>query len=351
MDLSRIRTVFEATGPFATVYLEARSPADDAAQQVRLRWNELREQLLDAGASQPALDAIDRRLDGPNLSEVQADGRILVASDDGIGFDEPWDAALGAGDTAHWTDVPEVGAFVREEARTVRLLVAIVDQTGARLRQERVAPDHAVDEQAAGAVSGQSEGVHKPRQGALAHNRIQRHADEHVKQNARDIVDGLIRAAKDFRPDLVVLAGEVQGRSAVRDELPKHLAAICAETGRGGTDDDAAEQVLADELRRLAGNESDRRVQANTEQFEQAAAHELAVAGAEAVGHAADMAAVETLLLEYDHPADTEAALLAACAGGDAQAQLAGTSLTDHVAAILRFPIDTITTNHDGGQS
>lgn len=40
VELDEVRSLYEGRPPFATVYLEARSPAEDSPQQVRLRWEE-----------------------------------------------------------------------------------------------------------------------------------------------------------------------------------------------------------------------------------------------------------------------------------------------------------------------
>lgn len=82
-------------------------------------------------------------------------------------LDEPWDAALGAGVDAHWTRLPELGAYVREKARAVRMLVVVADQEGAQIRQEILGQQHEPREMDTGSVEGSSvEGVHKPSGGA-----------------------------------------------------------------------------------------------------------------------------------------------------------------------------------------
>lgn len=43
MELASLCTLYEQEGPFATVCLESRSPTEDAEQQVRLRWDALRQ--------------------------------------------------------------------------------------------------------------------------------------------------------------------------------------------------------------------------------------------------------------------------------------------------------------------
>lgn len=338
MQLSQLRSVYDASGPFATVYLEGRSPGEDAPTQTRLRWQDLRERLVDADASTDAIAAIESALTNEEAGEIQADGRVLVATEAGLLLDADWDAALGTGDAAHWTSAPELGAYIREEARSVRLLVAIAEQQGAVVRHEVASPEHRVDELATEDVEKATpHNVHKPRGQAFAHNRIQRRVDAAVRQDARAVVDHLTDVAPAFDPDLLVLAGEVQERTAIRGQLPPDLAQQCTEVDRGGTDDAAAEESLADELRRVASEVSDRRIAERREQVQQAQAHGLAGEGADAVRQAAERGAVDTVLLDHTTPAAHEAELLRACAATDADVDLFDAEMADNVGAVLRF--------------
>lgn len=344
MHLSALRPIYKHDGPFVTVYLEGRSPSEDASEQIRLRWQALRERLESAGASAAAVDAAESALLSATSGEEQANGRVLVADDSGVLLDEPWDAALGAGDNAHWGPLPELGSYVRERARAVRELVVITDQQGARVRQDVIAEQHEPRGVATGSVEGSSaEGVHKPRQGALSHNQIQRRADESVKRNAKDIAEHLRTTAAKFAPRVLVLAGEVQGRTAVREALPTELSEILVETQRGGQDESRSDELLNDELVRIAKTESDRVAAEHGERFEAGLAHGNAVQGAHSVENAVRSAAVETLLLEYDRHAPDEAELLKACAQASSDAALVPeqTTLTDGVGALLRFPVNT----------
>lgn len=340
VELSPLQSVYDHEGPFVTVYLEGRSPGEDAARQVRLRWDNLREQLGREGAGDEALAAIDAQLADPRPGEVQADGRVLVATAGGVHLDEPWDAALGSGDAAHWSSVPELGAHVREQARAIRVLVAVASQEGAVVRQEIVTEEHTIDELATESVEGSSvEAVHKPREGALSHRRIQRRAEEAVKQNVRDVADHLASVAKKLRPHLLVLAGEAQGRHALGDELPKDLAEISVHADRGGLDDSGAEEALAEQLREFSGAESERRMSRRAEEYAEAKAHDRAVEGAQEVIRAARMGAVETLLLQPHTNARHEGSLLLACAQEGGSADVVDTELRDAVGAILRFAV------------
>ncbi|MBP2380228.1 hypothetical protein [Brachybacterium sacelli] len=339
-SLNAIRTIAEAEGPFATVYLEGRSPAEDAAQQVRLRWEELRRRLTEAGAEDAHLQPLEDAILVEDIGEVMADGRVLVTGSSGLLLDAPWDAALGAGDAAHFADEAQLGPYLRERFRSVRMLVAVADQQGALVRQVVVAAQHTLAEQGEQEIGATSdESVHKPRQGALSHNQIQRRADEAVKQNARGVAEHLETVAGDWDPDLLVLAGEVQGRTALREELPVALAEITTEIEAGGIGDDGAEQALADALRELATETGAQRSQELTERFDHGRAHRLAVEGIGAVRGAIERGAVETLLLESERQAADEAALIAASARIDAQVGVVDAEVHDAIAAVLRFEI------------
>lgn len=351
MDLHTVRHTYEAAGPFATVYLEGRSPGEDAAQQVWLRWNDLREQLAEAGAGQATLDHVGEALDPQTTGdarvagEVQTDGRVLVANDSGVVLDEPWDAALGAGDSAQWSAAPDLGPLLREQAQSVRLLVAITDKQGATVQRVVAAPAHDLEQGNEDAVDGTGHGSgHQPRRGALSHKQIQRHAQEVVQQNQRDIADHLARVATRWHPERLVLGGPVEARTALREELPDSLQSSYVELEAGGLDDERAQEILADHLRDLAEEISQERAQSATEHFEMAQAHGQAVAGAAQVMRAAQLRAVHTLFLQYGRQAPNEADVLAAAAQGDSALAVIDTAVTDGIGASLRFDLPEETT-------
>lgn len=338
MQLAEVRNIYDQDGPFATIYLEGRAPASDAEHQVRLRWDDLRTRLEQAGAPDETVMALEDAVIVDDIAEVQSNGRVLVANASGVLLNADWDAALGAGDAAHFAQEPELGAFARERARSVRMLVAIADQTGATIRQVVAAEEHELDEQAERNVTDAANAsVHKPREGALSHKQIQRRADEATKHNLREVAKYLDETATKWHPDVVVLAGEVQGRKELVGELSEALHDIAREAESGGTDDAAAEETLAEELRSIASDVANARSQELTERYEYAAAHDQAVEGADKVARAAEMGAVETLLLEHNRSAADEAKVLGASVKVDAQIGLLNTQVEDAVAAVLRF--------------
>jgi hypothetical protein len=338
MQLSTIRRVYSGESPYVTIYLESQTPSDDAAHKMRVLWEDLQRQIEKPGVTEAAIDALEHSILDAQAGEIQSNGRVLVADASGLLLDEAWDAALGAGSAAYVGEHPELGAFVREKDRSVKLIVAIADQHGAVVRHTVVSGSHDLEIRSEVDV-GDDEGVHKPRGNALSHKQIQRRADEAVKHNVREAAEYIGRAAQAWSADLVVLGGEVQGRTSLRDELPVALQNKYIEIEAGGITDESAEEALAEELGRVAEQFSTEAARARSEQYGTAHANGLAVEGASRVQQALDQGAVETLLLEYDRNARNEAELLAASTRTDAETALTDNQSEDAVAAILRFPL------------
>lgn len=353
MKLDTVRTIAEATSPFVTLYLEGRTPSEDADTQLRLRWEAQREKLEEQDAPESALTALnDLLLDNPpqDMREIQSDGRVLVANGQGVLLDETWDANPGSGDGSYLSEVPELASYVRERAAAVRLLVAVTDQTGAVVRRVVATEDKSlVDDNSDTEITVESsseDDVQKPRQGALSHNQIQRSADESVKQNARGIAERLNEIAKRWRPDVLVLAGETQGRSALHSELDDHfaeLAAIIQDTDEGGaaaTGGDGADEALSEVVSTIASDVGAGHRLEQVHRFEEARVRNRTAEGTPAVAQAAGMGAVDTLLLRYEASAPgerSESELLVSCAQTDSEATLIDAPVTENIAAILRY--------------
>lgn len=109
MQLAALRDIYEAPSPFATVYLQALPASPDAEHEIRLRWDELRGQLADAGTDAEALAALDGAVLTENITAVQTEGRVLVANRDGLLLEEDFDATRDGGDRAVLGELPRPG--------------------------------------------------------------------------------------------------------------------------------------------------------------------------------------------------------------------------------------------------
>ncbi|TLP77202.1 hypothetical protein [Nesterenkonia sphaerica] len=348
MKLAAIRSIYEAEAPFATVYLQAQSASPDAEQEVRLRWDALRGQLADAGAHDETLAALDSAVLTEDITAVQTEGRVLVANRTGLLLEEDFDATRDGGDRAVFGEPPALGDYIRQRARSVRGLVILVDKERATLRREVFTSAGVLESGSESAVEGSAtESVHKPREGAEHHRRMQQRADEAAWLNIRDITERVRKTAEKWDPDAIVVAGEVQGRTMLLEELPPQLRQLTYEVDTGGgisndAADEGAEQALTEALQSTARRITLERATAETERFGSARANGLAVEGAENIRRAATLGAVETLLLRYDAEAAQEDTLLQEAAAVDASVGLVGSAVADNAAAILRYeaPVD-----------
>lgn len=372
MDLSRTREIFERPGPFATVYLEAQQAGENSAKQVSLRWRELQSSLQQQGADDKTIAALDDELGGERSGSLTEVGRVLVASADGVLFDDEVEAVGAAGDVGTWSPLPELGRYYRSQTGSVRTLLAIVDKTGGDLYELMASHDEGARRLESETVSGDAvETVHKPREGGNAHKQRQRRHEQAAYQNAEEVVAGLRKLASSYRPQVIALAGEVQGRQTVRSQLPKELAEITHEIDAGSRAAGASEAALEEALLTLAGTVATGEEGRVRERFHEGKAHANAVEGLEPVLQAARTGAVDTLILVdgQDVPGElyvgstpeqlstdpknleqmsdtepvarpTEQALIRAVGalGGSVSVLGGGTELVDQVGALLRFP-------------
>lgn len=373
MDLSRTREIFERPGPFATVYLEATNPGENAAKQTELRWRGLSDSLTEQGADDKTIAALGEVFTDTRPGELDAYGRVVVAAGGEVLLDEAVEGVDRSGDVATWSPLPELGSYFRSQSGSVRVVLAVVDQTGGDVYQVVASNVEGAREVSEETIRGTAvESVHKPREGGNAHKQRQRRHAEASYQNGADVVKGIQSAVKSFRPEIIVLAGEVSGREVVRHEMPKDLAELTREVEAGSRAAGASEDALEDALLTEAGLAATSRETSIRERFHEAKAHNNAAEGLEAVLEAARTGAVETLLLvdgtqvtgelwtgatpeaistEKDRAASlTDGEVVARPAeqvllrttgalGGSVAVLGAGTELVDNVGALLRFPV------------
>src|SRR3954452_14823796 len=103
IDAPDLRQVVDSPGPFITVVLATEAAIDNAAHRNTLRWAAARQDLLDQGAPEAALAAIDDL-----VPDAHHEGQTLVVLAD----------AGGVRHVSHWPELPR-----RELARWAPLPV------------------------------------------------------------------------------------------------------------------------------------------------------------------------------------------------------------------------------------
>lgn len=281
MQTTTLRKLVTTPGPFTSVYFEDSHDTADAAKQLELRWRELRDQLSAEHAPEDSLDALEAAvLDGSR--PVGRGGRGLVAAGGSVVVDERLDEPPAA-TLARVSELPYLVPLTRYAKPGVRYVVATVDQVNATV----VAYDEHGRQLRTDEVSGRDHPVHQVRGGGTGQYEIRQHTEETIRRNVAEIADDVTKLADRVGAELVIIAGEIQGRRAVHETLPKRLQEIAQEVTH---EDVAGEVVLTEKQRRL--DEVLRR-------FDNALNSEsgLAVDGLEAVTAALVERNVETLLI------------------------------------------------------
>lgn len=289
-DVARL---FEASGPFVTVYLTTEPDIDNAAQRSLLRWKSLRRELTDAGAPAAALDAIDGVVE-----DAHTMGRTLaaVANTDGLllARHEPDPPVRDLGRVA---PLPSVGPLLESLQSRPSHLVVLADRTGADIFA--FVPDGGEVASVAGAEPGDPH-LRKTAPGGWSQRRYQNRAENQWQSNAKEVADQLVAVTDEIGARLVVVAGDVRALQLLRDELPGHVARLVREVEGSRGVESGLEEVSGDVAKLVATAVADDTA-ALLEKFrEELGQGDRAVEGANPTLAALAAAQVDTLLVADD---------------------------------------------------
>ncbi len=301
MHLGFLQPVVNATGPFATVCLDATRSGESGAHQVELRWRALRERLEDREVPRPILQALEAAALAPT-GLAGPHGRMLVAAGGELLLDRPLPQPPQP-DSAGWDAVPDLLPFVRQYAWQVPHLLVVTDRTGADLTAFGFLGEE-IDEET---VSGDDHPLRKVSPGGWSQKRFQQRAENLWLDNADAVARQVDRLVAQSAARLVAVAGDVRAVAALKDHLGERASAIVVELragGRGsGVDEDALRKEVAEAVRVRAVEA----VIEVTDRFQEELGRQgAAVEGLAAVVTALRKAQVDTLLLRDDPPETTQ---------------------------------------------
>jgi hypothetical protein len=295
---AEIARVFEADGPFTSVYLATEGDVEQAAELVALRWKNLRGAMLAAGVPEATAAAIDplvedSHLAGATLAVIAgAGGPRYVAN---LADPPPRETLLRHG------PLPDVLPLLAAGQAAVPHVAVLTDRTGADMAA-RVADGVAAAERVAGRDTPH---IHKPQAGGWSQPRFHHRAEAIWESNAAEVADALTRLVDRARPRFVAAAGDVRALHLLREHAPKRVRELLTVVGGEFASLDA---VFAEADKLVAATvEADGRAllerfaaelgQAATAGEAAGAPGPLAVQGAEATLAALGRGQVETLLL------------------------------------------------------
>jgi hypothetical protein len=374
VDLHFLSEMTETPGPYATVYLDASHDRADAGRELELRWAGHRTELAEQGADEPTLDALDRAVADADPAVGRA-GRVLVAAGGGVLLDRTVPEPPARPGTT-WGPVPDVLPLLLEQPEPLTAVVVRVDKTGGEiLLADADGRPEAVDE-----VRGGDRHLHKTRGGGWKHLKMQHTVENTWRDNVAALAERVNAEVRRTGARVLVVAGDGQSRSLLRDALPERSARIAVDVEHSGgrADDDELAQAVGAAVRDAV----DAQRHAVLERLDQELGRPdgLAVGGVEPVLQALRAQQVDTLLLDGgverpgtlwvgDSPSQVatdaerlrglgsepvaqvpvDAGLLAAAAAsgaafeplGGGRTGLVGKPVEDGVAALLRYPLVT----------
>jgi hypothetical protein len=222
---AEIAQVFEADGPFTSVYLDTEGDVEQAADRVALRWKNLRGSMLAAGVPEGTVAAIDPLVEGSHMAGATL---AVIAAVDGPRYaanlpdPPPRDTLLRHG------ALPDVLPLLAAAQAAVPHLAVLTDRTGADMAARGVADGEARAERVEGRVTPH---LHKPQAGGWSQPRFHHRAEAIWESNASEVADALARLVDQVRPRFVAAAGDVRALQLLREQAPKRVRELLTVVG------------------------------------------------------------------------------------------------------------------------
>ncbi|MGW5720330.1 Rv2629 family ribosome hibernation factor [Amycolatopsis sp. NPDC003865] len=309
MDTTALRGLTAADGPFASVHFDFSHDTEDAAKLLGLRLKEIEAGLSDQRADPATVEAVLRAVRDSEPPVGKA-GRSIVAAHGEVLLDRRL-AAPPPAQVVRFSALPYLLPLATHTEETPAYVLVVADRIGAEITE------HAAGRARTATVEGENHPVHKVRGGGPAHHTLQNAAEETARRNLATVAEQVTKAVERSGARLVVLAGEKQARTALREMLPEHVGRIAHEVEGGSRAEGSSRAELDRRVHELLAGRHLAELDELAEKFRAGSGREdgLAVSGLEAVTSALAEANVETLLI--GSPGDT------AVFGGPDPAQVA----------------------------
>lgn len=298
MDLTFLKPVYDAPGPFATVYLAVGRTDESGAREAELRWRAASERLAEVGAPAAAVEALAQR-----ATESPAQGgeatRLLVADSRGEVLLErimPGDSTGDGNETVTWGALPDLLPLLKAMQESVPYVLVLLDRVGADI-EVRNSFDDLVEEET---VDGETHQIRKVNAGGWSQRRFQQNAENTWQDNADDVAKEIDRLVAGSAARLVAVAGDVRARSILADRLGTQASERLVELESGGRAEGASREAVEEELRGHVVEASAREVDAVFDELQAGLAGGLAVEGLSATCEALRRGQADRLLITAD---------------------------------------------------
>jgi len=244
MKLDQVSSLFDDPGPFATAYTEVSRAQEDGDRLAELAARAAYDDLLGQGAPEGVAEQVRERLAAPTHRPAPV-SRCVVATERGVLLDEL--TAVHRAQPRHsWDMLPDLAEWVQDASLVVPYVLALVDHAGGRVQTfAHGGPGPEADAE----VTDDDPHLQKVSAGGWSQQRWQRSTEEVWARNAGEVAKEIRRQVAGG-PDLLVLAGDVQSRQIVEDELD-NLSAEVVQLHRGSRAEDGGDEALEEEIREV----------------------------------------------------------------------------------------------------
>jgi Bacterial archaeo-eukaryotic release factor family 2 len=253
LDTRPLRDLIRSHGPFASAYVDFSHDTEDAAAQVELRRRAVRAELLELGAAEDTVDAVDEAI-GSHEAAVGRAGLAVIGARGSVLHTELLPEPPPVPLVRH-SPLPYLLPLLECSRAGVPHVVAVVDRTGADVRAVNASGATVdIDE-----VRGREHHLHEVGGGGWAHRSIRSRVEENVRHNLGEVAEVVGRLATKVNAGAVMVAGEVQARTGLLAALPEPARRVAVELTAGsraaGSDNEALRAEIARVLDRITADD------------------------------------------------------------------------------------------------
>jgi hypothetical protein len=298
MRTTAITRVFDASGPFLSLYMATRGDLENAGPRVELRWKNVRGDLLEQGVPEALLEAVDPLVEGSHLAGATL---AVIASADGVLWAANLPEQLPREVVARWSTLPSLVPLLAHEQAQLPYVAVLASRASAEL----VAAGGDVEAESVTLEGERSPVLHRSAPGGWSQPRYQHRAEVAWERNAAQVAEVLAAMVDRVRPRLVAVAGDVRAVQFLRDKSPKRVRELLEVVGGELPSIDAVLDETAKRLDAMVEQDTRRLL----DRFEQERGQrDLAADGVEPTFAALARAQVDTLLVAGDNPHDPRTA-------------------------------------------
>ena len=300
MQTTDLTTLYQASGPFATVLTDVSHDTENGEHEHELRVRAACDQLREQGADEGVVETVRTTL-GELVHQPSPVARLLVVTAEGVQHDEVASVRVDQ-PVVSWGPLPDLATWIEHRDGTVSFVLALVDHEGGDVAlYDSDVPD---PEQEA-SVGGETQFVHKVPVGGWSALRYQHTTDNVWARNAEAVVvEVLGHVRRGTR--LVLLAGDPQSRGIVRGHL-ENTEAELVELESGTRAEDGGDEALQQAIREaLMSHVVSRRTALVHELKERLGRGDSVAKGVDDVADAFVRGQVDTLVLDPAAAAEVE---------------------------------------------